>query len=263
MAAKLVCCIPGCGNPIYVKKRMLCSAHYSRFKTYGDPTRGALVGPEAAVNCIVDGCAQAAISHSGGLCRAHYLRKHRHGSPTGGGERRVTEIGAPLEWMRAHLNYDGGECLIFPYGKHSAGYGALVDGGKRYLAHRWVCEKIYGPSPAGKTEAAHSCGNGHLGCVNPKHLRWATHLENVDDRDDHGRTKRGDENANSRLSEDNVTDIFALKSSAEHYQDIADRFGVSSGTIHDIWAGRSWAWLTGMNGGVNITTKKAKRPEDA
>lgn len=55
-------------------------------------------------------------------------------------------------------------------------YGAFSDGGKDFLAHRWAYETLVGPIPEG-LEIDHACNNTM--CVNPTHLRPATHWENV------------------------------------------------------------------------------------
>lgn len=207
-----------------------------------------------STQCVVDDCENPVLIKQRGLCRLHYLRFLRHGDSLSGAPRRLTKKGEPLKWMQEHIGYRGDDCLIFPYGRHSAGYGALVEDGKRMLAHRWVCEKVYGHPPEGKEEAAHSCGNGHLGCVNPKHLRWATFYENVQDREAHGRTPKGEDCVNAVLTGSEVETIFSLKQRGD-YQSVSERFRVSEGAVADIWAGRSWSWLTGMNGGKNVNSK--------
>lgn len=52
---------------------------------------------------------------------------------------------------------------------------------------RVVCERVNGPAPTEKHETAHGCGNSW--CVNKRHLRWATHIENEADKLIHGTRK--------------------------------------------------------------------------
>ena len=57
-----------------------------------------------------------------------------------------------------------------------------LGGGQFVYAHRWVLELAVGPPPFDRAEAAHApliCNNPS--CVSPKHLRWATHAENMAD----------------------------------------------------------------------------------
>lgn len=46
---------------------------------------------------------------------------------------------------------------------------------------RHMCKLKNGDPPTPDHEAAHSCGNGKHGCINPNHLRWATDAENMAD----------------------------------------------------------------------------------
>lgn len=34
---KEICKMKGCKRPLYIKKHKLCSAHYQRFRRFGDP----------------------------------------------------------------------------------------------------------------------------------------------------------------------------------------------------------------------------------
>jgi hypothetical protein len=57
-------------------------------------------------------------------------------------------------------------------------------------AHRVMCEIAHGPKPAPGFVAAHTCGKGREGCVNPRHLRWASQKENMADKLLHGTSNR-------------------------------------------------------------------------
>ncbi|WP_369527839.1 hypothetical protein [Bradyrhizobium elkanii] len=111
-----------------------------------------------------------------------------------------------------------------------------------------MCELANGPAPDEDMHAAHSCGNGRSGCVNPMHLRWATVVQNAEDRDVHQRTFRGSVHHFSKLSEETVLAIYACRTGLRLGEAQA-RFGVSKGAISGIWSGKNWAWLTGANGG--------------
>jgi hypothetical protein len=77
-------------------------------------------------------------------------------------------------------------CLSWPYSRDSYGYGNIWHESRMQPVHRVVCEYVHGAAPTPKHEVAHNCGKGHEGCVNPGHLRWATHRENMDDQYVHG-----------------------------------------------------------------------------
>lgn len=133
--------------------------------------------------CKVDGCIK--LSRRWGMCNTHSTRFLSHGDPLVVLPKgRKPKIGALFmsEWVLAILPYDGDDCLKWPYATDKDGYGLGELGGKIRRAHRYVCTLVNGDPPTPKHEAAHSCGNGHLGCVNPRHLRWATTLENQRER---------------------------------------------------------------------------------
>jgi hypothetical protein len=67
---------------------------------------------------------------------------------------------------------------------NGAGHGRVsVAWKKQKLVSRLVLEEEIGPSPPGKPHALHNTRNGCVGgpCINPSHLRWGTHLENMQD----------------------------------------------------------------------------------
>lgn len=131
--------------------------------------------------CSIAGCkgnAQGGKGGAFGYCVKHYKRLKRHGDPLVKGLPRGEA--APF-YRDVVVPYDGDECLIWPYARTPAGYGVL-DGHKIKVVSRRLCEEAYGPPPTPKHHAAHSCGNGHLGCVTRRHLSWKTPKENGADR---------------------------------------------------------------------------------
>lgn len=193
--------------------------------------------------CSVDGCngnAHADAKGARGWCKAHYHRWYRYGDPTGG----RTRLGEPHQWLRDHVGYDEDVCLIWPFSKMASGYGLVKDDVKRVLAHREMCRLVHGEPPSDEHEAAHSCGNGHLGCVNPKHLRWATHAENMADTLIHGTHTRGERQPTHKLTEAEVLKIRSLYAGGNVSQDeLGRRFGVGQAQVGRIIRRERWAWL--------------------
>src|SRR5437879_1542174 len=93
--------------------------------------------------------------------------------------------GAAMAWIVAHVNYQGDDCLPWPFSRLN-GYGRGGHNGTPFYANRMMCEKAHGPPPTPEHEAAHSCGNGPQGCTNPRHLSWKTPSANQLDRAEHG-----------------------------------------------------------------------------
>jgi hypothetical protein len=193
--------------------------------------------PDPNRTCSIEGCNKRARRR--GWCNAHYHRWSSHGDPLGGG----TATGAARNFLESvALPYEDDDCLIWPFGRIKNGYAYVKADGMMRPTHRVLCELAHGPSPSPHYEAAHSCGNGHLGCVNPRHVRWATHTENMHDAITHGTTTRGSKNPANKLDDNDVRRIRKLRGSASQ-RAIAAEYGVAQGTIHDIQRRRTWGWL--------------------
>lgn len=192
--------------------------------------------------CSVEGCnGNSHYSSQGakGFCRRHYKRLLRHGDALGGS----TGWAECISFYRdVLLTYDGDGCLRWPYGRTQAGYATTFRDGKRGVVSRFLCEDTYGPPPTPEHQAAHSCGNGHLGCVTKGHLSWKTPVENQADRLIHGTDGRGERHSQAKLTEDNVREIISQRGKGT-CAEIAMRYNVSRKTISDIHNGKTWSWL--------------------
>lgn len=147
--------------------------------------------------------------------------------------------GKTYRWVAAHVEYQHDWCLMWPFGSKLHGYGQMSHLGKRYYAHRLMCELAHGAPPSPLHEAAHSCGRGHEGCVNPRHLSWKTKSENLLDCRQHGTWIRSRHGFTGRLNAEIAQQIRALKG-VKLQREIAEQFNVSESTISDIWLGRTW-----------------------
>ncbi len=170
-----------------------------------------------------------------GLCPGHY-QQHMAGKPlTPLQPRNVTE-----PWLMAHVDHNGDDCLTWPFQRlQNDGRAAVKFRGKQTVAYRVMCELAHGPAPSPDHEAAHSCGKGHEGCVNPKHLRWATSVENKADMLIHGTRVQGEKHPFSKLTADQVREarrLYGLVSGTE----LAARYGVSQTTMAKALRGASW-----------------------
>lgn len=187
--------------------------------------------------CKIDGCDKRV--HSGGMCAVHYNRMLRHGDPLAGrtpdGEltRYLTDVVLP---------YRGDECLKWPYSLDGHGYGVIRNRRYRGFVHRIVCQETNGPPPTSAYEAAHSCGNGHLSCVTPRHLSWKTHRENISDMVDHGTRAFGEQCGSSKLTETQVREIISMRGTMTHRK-IAAKFGLSQSHVTRILNGKMWGHL--------------------
>ena len=186
--------------------------------------------------CSIEGCGKNA--RSLGLCQGHHLRQWRYGDPLAGG----TAWGAALSFYRdTVLEVDTDECVTWPFAT-THGHAVMRLNGKLRRVCRVVCEEKHGTPPTPLHEAAHSCGKGHEGCVNPRHLRWATKTENMADQYVHGVRAMGERHGRAKLTEQDVRAIRGLAGVMSQSK-IAAKYGVSRESVRAIHHRKSWGWL--------------------
>lgn len=144
--------------------------------------------------------------------------------------------GKAIAFLREHVAYRGEDCVIFPMTRDSDGYGVFGVDGKVLKAHRWMCIEANGPAPSTVHEAAHSCGNGHMGCVNPRHLAWKTPAENGADKIKHGVAKGG---VGRKLTVEQVRHILATRET-KTAGELSAEYGVHRTLIHQVRRGQIW-----------------------
>jgi len=254
-----VCKIDGC------EKRHdchgFCKSHADRLRRYGDPLiqkadipvctkpdcnnvrymRSELCYKHTSIKngrkaCAIEACVIYASSF--GLCNKHAHRFKRHGDPLGGG----TSHGEPMKWLHGIVNYNGTDCIPWPFARGSKGDSVVVVNGTLSSAVRTLCSLVNGDPSDPSMQTAHSCGHGHLGCMNPVHLRWATAKENAADKIKHGTRLRGEDSPTSKLTENQARFIHKQKGFISAPR-LARKYSLSPSAIYAIWAGRNWAWI--------------------
>lgn len=192
-------------------------------------------------HCSVDECKNDASSASGGvagLCRAHYKKKRKYGDAC------YVHVrpSMVMAWVKEHLDYSGDNCLIWPFSRSVHGYGYLRFNGATRLAHRVICMLVHGSPLSATTQAAHSCGKGHEGCVNPKHLRWDTRAGNFADKVEHGTDSRGEKSSLAKISNADAVRIRSLRGKMSQSA-IGLEYGLTQPTISKIQSGKRWSWM--------------------
>ena len=188
--------------------------------------------------CTIEDCGKPIFRR--GLCGGHYSRKRKYGDPTFVPER--SDGPATRYFNEVVLNYDGDDCLIWPFSRNQRGQAQLRVAGKCRQAARVLCEQTHGPAPSVKHDAAHSCGRGDDGCVTKSHLRWATRKENEADKLLHGTRPMGEKVAKSKLTEQDVREIRALEGTMT-LKGIAKLYGVGFQQVSNIIRRKNWSWL--------------------
>jgi hypothetical protein len=191
------------------------------------------------VNCSVNECDKPVVNRKGGLCEMHRTRLRRHGSVDGFAQPKERRPGFQISWLIEHVGHTGDDCLIFPGSLGNSGRGAIHYAGKQQSLARVMCILAHGEPPFPRADSAHSCGNGHLGCVHPKHLSWKTRKANLADMVEHGTVPRGEKCGTSKLTRDQVVEIRALRGRVSVWE-LGEKFGVSGQQISRIHRRERW-----------------------
>jgi len=237
MPRRLTCAVNTCTHA--VESQGLCAMHRARLRRHGTPTGGREMLP-AGGPCSVGGCGRPAKAKL--MCSRHYLQYRR----TGTAESTRAAPGEPARWAaEVAKSHDKDDCLSWPFGRNAAGYG-LLSHPFSALAHRVICLIAHGHPPEGRPDAAHSCGNGADGCVNPRHVRWLSHAENQAEMVAHGHSTKGSPiQSRCKLS---VSDVHMIRDSADPARILAERFGVAPDTIRKVRGHRTWRHLPSVTG---------------
>lgn len=216
------CSVDGCSLPIACKG--LCGEHYREKRDSGLPT------------CVIDGCGRKQSVLSLGLCSMHARRHYKYGDPL---EIKRTPNGDPVRFLLETVENPPRECVFWPFGSTN-GYACVHYKGKNWRAHRLALILTTGQNPPPEVDCRHLCGNGNLGCINPRCLEWGTRKDNMADAIGHGRTGRGEASTQSILT---LEDVLAIRSSSETEDQLAARYGISPTHAGNIRRGVRWAWL--------------------
>lgn len=214
-----------------------CAKHYLRVRRHGDPLAKRKIStpmPPCTVLTVGGPCGRPA-KYRAAKISMHYNRLRRHGDPN---VRKKIGNGEALQWLKDKLSYEGDECQLWPHHRGKNGYAFVRYNGRAQHAARVLCEWAKGPPPFPKADAAHSCGNGNLGCCTKRHIRWATKIENSADTVRYGRSNRGERSPSHKLTEQQVRFI---RRSLVKPNILATKLHVSSSTICDVRARRTWA----------------------
>lgn len=202
-----------------------------------------MIRPLEMNRCTVERCGGRLLAK--GLCRQHYDQSRKGIAP--GSKRVGTSVqsdGEYLAFIGFALQADTNDCIDWPWLADDRRHPKIerVKNGRKpiYLVHRHVCIAAHGSPPFDRAEATHRCGRAC--CINPKHLRWATHKQNMEDKKVHGTQQRGEACPASKLTERDVREI---RRTAKHWRigALAKRYGVLEGAIADVIHRRTWSHI--------------------
>lgn len=230
---KRICSIEECERPH--SARGLCEYHYTKARRDGSipiaKRKAPMRNPPSC--CTVSDCDRK--HYAKGYCHKHYVRVWKNGTLI----MKRANNGEHLQWLEANSRHEGDDCLAWPFkSRDSRGYALASIEGRMRVASRVMCELRNGPPPEEGLVCAHNCGKGHLGCVNPKHLRWTTQKDNIADKVKHGTLNCGSNHYASKLT---IEDVEAIIASPKTSRELSREIGVSAGHIRYIRCGGRWA----------------------
>lgn len=146
--------------------------------------------------------------------------------------------GASIRLIREHLNYQGDDCIPWPFFRNPVnGYGHLAYEGKQCAAHRLMCRLAHGEPPTPQHQAAHSCHVRH--CINPRHLSWKTLSQNMLDKRANGTVTNAWWGQRGKITAEQAGEIRALKGQ-ETQAATAARYGITESNVRKIQEGKTW-----------------------
>lgn len=188
-------------------------------------------------------------------CPGHRQRMRKHGSYGDTPLKRVPPRGLSgwdVVLFNGWLVTDQG-CWEYLGPRFANGYGQVKIDGTPTLLHRVSYEFHKGKIPAGLM-VRHKCDNKP--CMNPDHLETGTAHENVQDRQERGRTARGNQ-ARGYFTDSQVREIRDEIANyieevggnrlvyGKKYGEIAERYSVSRSCVHNIWLRKTYTHVEG------------------
>lgn len=142
-------------------------------------------------------------------------------------------------WFDSNLINSLSGCLEWNGCKLSSGYGIIRVSGKNVRAHRIALERKLGRQITPGMLACHSCNNPS--CCSPAHLREGTTQDNMNDKVNSDRQLKGEENGNSKLTQNQVIEIRIRKQNESiTNQKLGDFYGVKKACIAKILRKEKW-----------------------
>lgn len=151
--------------------------------------------------------------------------------------------GDKIRFATKVLSLDVTSCWPWQAHVNEWGYGDFWVQGQMVLAHRFAYFNHHGMLDDSLL-ICHTCDNP--ACCNPHHMYLGTDADNNRDKHERGRanTPKGEDNKQSRLTENQVRIIFRRANEGESCDALAKEYGVSRQSIWGIKTKRKWSHLT-------------------
>jgi hypothetical protein len=158
-------------------------------------------------------------------------------------------------WLQVKSSSDG--CWEFAPNRADPSYRKISVDGRYIYAHRYSWTLHNGEVPEGH-DVCHRCDNPK--CVRPDHLFIETHRNNMLDAVEKRRIAHGSRVGSSKLVDEDVREMFALRSKGWTCKQISSHIGISEISVNHILNGRNWKHL-GLSQPDNIVQLTQARGE--
>lgn len=149
------------------------------------------------------------------------------------------------------LNPDPDECWEWESCITNAGYPSFGIGQDKFYAHRLMYCQHYGKDP-GDLHVLHNCDNPK--CMNPNHLFLGTDADNQADKQEKGRDFKSDDTyCSASLTSEQIV---AIRESTDTNIDLANKYGMSDGSISLIKSGKTYVSVGGPIGVERVNQPK-------
>ena len=107
---------------------------------------------------------------------------------------------------------------------------------KKRLSHRVAYELENGEITDGLM-VRHKCDNSK--CINPKHLELGNHSDNMNDRNERGKTAKGSSHGGASITEEIAKNIYKNKDKKSSIE-TAKEFNITKNIVYNIWSKKTW-----------------------
>lgn len=132
---------------------------------------------------------------------------------------------------------DNGCFIVTSHDCGGDGYPDFFREGKKQGIHRFVYKECFGEIPDGFV-VRHKCDK--RSCINPEHLEIGTHAQNMNDRNERGRTARGKRHGMSLITEETALKIKRMLAEGYSTNQVVEFFGVTRNVVRGIKEKKAW-----------------------
>lgn len=137
-----------------------------------------------------------------------------------------------LDFLLANTTQTATGCLEWNKGRLPTGYGQYWITNKSWLVHRLVAMLVHG-LPEHNQMALHSCDNPP--CINPNHLSWGSHSENMKQMWARGRVPERPVRLDRKITFEDAEEARQLYAQGGYsYLSLGNKYGLSNRAMGDL-----------------------------